>query len=191
MEILHAQKADRVCTPEYVCYAAYGSNMLRSRFLCYIKGLAPTENHKAHAGCRNPADPLLDRPALCTHPVVYAGTSSSWGVGGVAFLDWESNGARSPIRLWRVTRDQFEDICAMENGLEPGAIAIDFASLVQAGTKVAAPRIYGRAVYLGDVDGDPVVTFTWRERLVELSPPSERYAATIAAGLAEMGSAAG
>ena len=187
MEKLKVQKINRICTPEYVWYAAYGSNLHAARFLCYIRGLAPTENHKAHIGCRDRCDPAGDAAALCEHPVVYAGVKSSWGDGGVAFLDWEEEGSETVLRLWRVTREQFEDVCAMENGLAPGAVAIDFGRLCQHGTMVVSQQgWYGRAVYLGDVEGDPVVTFTWRDRRDDLFAPSERYAGVIRNGLTEL-----
>lgn len=186
MERLRISQVDRVCTPEFVWYAAYGSNLLWSRFRCYLKGEAPTENHRAHVGCRDSSDPTRDAAGVCDYPVVFAGEESSWGKGGVAFLDIETAG-ESQMRLWRVTREQFEDICAMENGLLPGAISLDFGALARRGTMIVSTMgWYGQAVYLGDFEGDPVVTFTWRERRLDLNQPSERYALVIKSGLAEM-----
>jgi hypothetical protein len=187
MENLSITTVDRICTPEFVWYAAYGSNLLRSRFLCYIKGTAPTENHRAHAGCRDSSDPVGHAIAQCEYPVVYAGERSSWGEGGVAFLDIDGDGSTTPLRLWRVTREQFEDVCAMENGLLPGAVTIDFGALCKRGTMdVSGSGWYGLGVYLGDFEGDPVVTFTWRERRTDLNGPSERYAGVIRDGLLDM-----
>ncbi|MFM9872220.1 MAG: hypothetical protein ACKVQS_02000 [Fimbriimonadaceae bacterium] len=187
MENLSITKVKRICTPEYVWYAAYGSNLLRSRFLCYINGLAPTENHRAHAGCRDSSDPVWDLAARCEYPVVFAGERSSWGEGGVAFLDVEGSGVETPLRLWKVTREQFEDVCAMENGLLPGAVTIDFGSLCSRGTMVVAEQgWYGLGAFLGDFEGDPVVTFTWQDRRIDLNNPSERYAGVISEGKVEI-----
>lgn len=174
--------------PTQVWYAGYGSNLLRSRFLCYIQGGAPTEHHQPHIGCRDNAEPLEDRILSCPYPVVYAGQSSSWGTGGVAFLDINDELTVSPLRLWRITREQFEDVCAMENAQLPGAIQIDWISLLSNGTAIVANfGWYRQAVYLGEIDGAPVVTFTWPEPRQDLSPPSERYAQVIADGLRECG----
>jgi len=174
--------------PEFVWYAAYGSNLFRSRFLCYIKGNAPTENHKPHIGCRDNSDPTDDIIATCEYPVVYAGSTSSWGDGGVAFLEVAGSHPETPLRLWRVTREQFEDICAMENGLLPGEIEFDWFTLLKNGTMLVTERgWYRQSVYLGNVQGDPVVAFTWAESRLDINSPSQRYSQIIADGLAEVG----
>lgn len=187
MNLTISQKPDPQI-PEYVWYAAYGSNLFKSRFLCYIKGAAPTENHAPHPGCRDDSDPTDDMIVTCGYPVVYAGSTSSWGEGGVAFLEIAGSHPQTPLRLWRVTREQFEDICAMENGLQPGEIQLDWLTLQKQGTMFVADRgWYRQAVYLGDVQGIPVVTFTWAESRVDLNPPSKSYAQVIANGFAESG----
>ena len=58
-----------------VWYAAYGSNCDRERFGWYLRE------------CTDTSGPLDDRPYVLPHARRFAGSSSRWEGGGVAFLD--------------------------------------------------------------------------------------------------------
>ncbi len=150
---------------EYVWYAAYGSNLLRERFMCYIKGGRFRLGGSTAPGCADSEDPVSDEPFVIRHPVYFAGRSASWGNSGVAFLDVSGKnepGAMTYGRIWKVTAGQFECIHSQEGDM------------------------YGREVFLGNhSDGCRILTFTSTHGIKE-SKPSPEYVRTIADGLREI-----
>ncbi|MEO7752218.1 MAG: histone deacetylase, partial [Terracoccus sp.] len=71
---------------EHVWYAAYGSNLSRSRFVHYLSGGRPPGASRTYAGARDPRDPLGDVPLTLDGQVYFAWESPTWG-GGIAFYD--------------------------------------------------------------------------------------------------------
>jgi hypothetical protein len=61
-----------------VWYAGYGSNLLRKRFDCYIKGGKPDGSTKTYPGCRDKTDPRDDRPVTLRHDFFFADHSDTW-----------------------------------------------------------------------------------------------------------------
>jgi hypothetical protein len=154
--------------PEYVWYAGYGSNLSRERFLCYIRGGKPRFGRKIHAGARSTGLPAEDRSLAIKHRLYFAlpepsTATENWGPGGVAFIDPEPDEEATTVcRLWRITREQYEDLKSQEGRVW-----------------------YAAEVELAEVDGISVMTVTHKQRLRNELPPSAAYLKTIAVGLQE------
>lgn len=164
---------------ELVWYAAYGSNLSRARFDYYLRGGKPRGASHAYPGCRDSSAPLDDRAGEIALEFGFGGTSRTWG-GGVALVDPDSvRVARA--RLYLITVDQFADVVAQENWLEPGSV-----SLLEMHDEldIGDGRMYGLVLAVGELDGHPVVTFTQRRR-TPASKPSIAYLRHIAVGLNE------
>jgi len=89
--------------------------------------------------------------------------------------------------MYRITSQQFDDVAAQENGLSPGDLSVDVDALVTDGGQNISDRWYGRGLYLGDVDGCAVVTFTAKVNVEPVTSPSSAYVAVVAKGLLECG----
>lgn len=138
---------------DYVWYASYGSNLSEERFRCYIKGGICSSNGVRYNGCTDKSD-WIDTQTRWINGRVYFGNSSrSWGGKGVAFFD-ENGKNRIPMKLYKITRDQFEDVKIQEG---PSA------------------NWYGRTVFLGlDDDGCEIYTLT-SEELRPVNEPAPEY----------------
>ena len=171
-----------------VWYASYGSNIAPDRFALYIDGgsLEGVADKAAHRGARDASAPMATALDRVPHRLVFAGRSSRWG-GSPAFLHLEHGSGSAIIRRWLVTAEQFEDVAAQENGMEPGSLTIDIEALVTAGVVDITDRWYGKALCLGQVDGHPVVTFTGTRAGLESGPPSASYLGTIVGGMVHGG----
>lgn len=168
-----------------VWYAAYGSNLLRRRFLHYLEGGAFAEDQPAHVGARNARPPRADHTTAVAGSVVFAGQFRRWGSGGAAFYD-PTRPATAIVRLWSITAEQFADVAAQECGLPPGAVDIDLAELAERRELVVSSRSYGRVLWLGRRQGHPMVTVTAPE-VGALCAPSPRYLEVMRLGLVEAG----
>ncbi len=156
-----------------VWYVGYGSNLSSSRFGRYV------------ARCRDTAPPRRWEAVEVPHRLLFARESSTWGGGGVAFLDpAPTPGARTRGRAWLVTLDQFADVLAQECGLPVGSVEVP---ALDGGLVVAHPdHWYGCVVPLGPLDGWPMVTFTDEGAAgLVAGAPGPAYRAVIAEGLAE------
>jgi cation transport regulator ChaC len=162
---------------ELVWYAAYGSNLSRARFECYLRGGTPDGATHRFPGCRDPSDPRDDRPYELGAELVFGGTSQTWG-GGVAFVV-PSDSATAKARLYLVTLEQFADVVAQENWLECGVIALEppYAAEI-------ADCLYGVVVPVGSLEGNPILTVT-QVTHTQASPPTIAYLRHIAVGLRE------
>jgi len=129
----------------YVWYACYGSNLSRSRFMRYIRG------------CADVTPPVCERAFEIPYRLVFAGASSWWDGGGVAFLDADTAG-ETRAKLYKITAAQFAEVQRKEGTL------------------------YTRRLSLGMVEGLPVYSFTC-EQLPPRSLPGIRYVDTILSGL--------
>ena len=136
-----------------VWYAAYGSNLSRDRFLCYIRGEACAENGKHYSGCSIKSLPEEEGCGWFPGELYFANSSISWDGKGVAFYDPYGKG-ETFMRLYRITRGQLQDIQKQE-GL--------------------SARWYGRIVTLGiQKDGIPICTLTSEHRNSR-NLPSDKY----------------
>lgn len=173
---------------EAVWYAAYGSNLDRARFHCYVAGGRPAGATRTYPGCRDRTPPRRESAADVGHGLYFAGSSSVWG-GAVAFVE-VSAAAPTPthVRLYLLTWEQFGEVHAQDNrgGSTDGALPT-IATLRSESAVVVGSGWYDTVVHLGDHDGLPVLTFTASDRAVvgDAAAPTDAYAATMARGLAD------
>lgn len=170
---------------ERVWYASYGSNLLRERFVRYLVGgrYGPARESSDHAGARDPALPGGDTAEIVGHQLRFGQESRRWG-GAVAFVDPEPGSGRAHVRLWDVSAEQFADVAAQENGLDPGGLHVDLDELARRGRIDTGGRWYGTALWCGERDGRPIVTFTCPEVFPPAAPGAD-YLTAIVRGLIE------
>jgi hypothetical protein len=152
-----------------IWYAAYGSNLSRARFDVYLRGGTPEGATHHYPGCRDLSAPLDDRTFEIDLQLAFGGTSQTWG-GGVAFV---RPGGTALARIYLITDEQFADVIAQENWLDPGSIGID-----------GGDYMYGVVPELGSLEGHAIRTITQAPDTM-LSPPSAAYLKHIADGLRE------
>lgn len=166
---------------DLVWYAAYGSNLSRTRFGYYLRGGTPEGAGHSYPGSRDRSDPIDDRPWEIQRELVFGGMSRTWG-GGVAFVDPDAE-IVTKARLYLITGEQFADVVAQENWLAPGTVSppvfVDSAESI-----VGAEHMYGLVLSLGSLDDRPVLTFT-QHRGTAVAAPSPAYLRHIADGLRE------
>ncbi|MEN2777377.1 hypothetical protein ABCY62_20355 [Acetivibrio clariflavus] len=147
---------------KYVWYACYGSNILKERFMHYIKGGECRFNGAHYNGCKDKSDPLDERPFAIPHKLYFGKKSHKWENGGVAFLDPERNDSMMTLgKIYKITYDQFMDIQKQEG-----------------------ESWYDKILCLGEVDGIPVKTFT-HSFVVYERKPCVKYINVIRLGLKE------
>lgn len=151
--------------PTRVWYASYGSNLSRDRFLTYLEGGKPEGSNTYHGGARDKSEPAGDIPIRFNGRMHFAYSSSRWGYGGVAFMDFDKAG-HALGRAYNITAEQFDDVVAQENGRSTVNATtppqkIDIMKAVKDGElDVNETSIYGRMIHIGDYEGAPVLTFT-------------------------------
>jgi hypothetical protein len=166
-----------------VWYVAYGSNLLWSRFQCYLEGGSPEGSRHSNPGARDPSPPVAVDPVEIAGRVVFAGEFAGWGGGGVAFFDPTAAGVTAG-KAHLVTLEQLDDVVAQENGFTPGT---DFGleSVLSGGELTIADARYETVLYVGTLMAHPMLTLTSRATDLASNAPSAAYLWTIAAGLRE------
>lgn len=168
---------------DLVWYVAYGSNLCAARLACYLDGGTPVGGRRATIGARDPSPPRDWRRVSLPHPLWFGGPSRTWR-GGPAFLDVDRAGG-AVGRAWLISREQFADVLAQENGRPPGTVDLDEPHLRAGGVALhGAP--YGRVVALPVLDDRPCVTVTYVERPAGRAP-DPAYLDLVHAGLVECG----
>lgn len=167
-----------------VWYAAYGSNMSAERLGCYLTGGCPPGATRTYPGARDRSLPTDVRPLELAGSVYFAWASATWG-GGIAFYDPHGPGS-SVGRGYRLTDGQLSDLLEQEMHREPG-LDHDLAELLTEGTTTVGDGRYESLHVVGELDGEPVVTFTSPEGLhdADHNEPSAAYLGTMAHGLGE------
>ena len=99
---------------EYVWYVSYGSNMLKERFMCHIKG-GSFEGSRYRQACSDATPPLAVKTFEIQYDMYFGNTSGSWQNCGVSFLDVSKKGHALGV-AYLITKDQFRHVCAEENG---------------------------------------------------------------------------
>lgn len=153
-------------------YAAYGSNTDEERFRRYL------------AGCRVPTEPADSRPFVLDLPLYFAGTTTGWGHGGVAFV----GPARDPepttlARAWLLPVARIAEVGAQENRLPLDAACLDLDTVAAAGTLSVHDGWYDAWVSCGVLDDLPVVTLTSSTAREPRNAPSRAYVEVVARGL--------
>lgn len=146
----------------YLIYAAYGSNLLKERFMVYIKG-GYFEGIE-YTGCSDKTEPISLGWMYVPHRLYFAKKSSRWDNKGVAFLSCQleqNKDLHAVVRLWRISEKQFECLKKQEGSVW-----------------------YHKELELGERDGLIIKTISgcWKN---EINPPSERYLEVIKKGLKE------
>lgn len=168
---------------EEVWYAAYGSNLLRARFLTYLHGGRPQGAVREMTGARDRREPREDRPITLPGRLVFGWESLTWG-GGIAFYDPDRPGP-TLARAYRITVEQFSDLAAQEMHRPPGG-RIDLAPLVRDGRLELGPGRYEMVHLVSTLEDLPVLTISaarWSD--IPPNPPGAIYRETMARGLAE------
>ncbi|KAL5749051.1 hypothetical protein ACOSP7_026090 [Xanthoceras sorbifolium] len=186
-----------------IWYATFGSNMWKSRFLCYIEGGQVEGMKKACSGSmdRNPPKEILWK--TFPHRLFFGRESTStWGTGGVAFLNPESNSEdRTFMCLYRITLEQFNDVLLQENALscDKSSPLFDMTDLNSLTTKKSITLDalkkgwYRNIVYLGKERDIPIVTMTcphtdaesFKSGKLPIRAPPVEYANALITGLVE------
>lgn len=166
---------------EHVWYAAYGSNLSPERLGCYISGGRPAGARRTYPGCRDTTPPSEYRPIQLPGAVLFGADSPVWG-GGVAFYDPAATGP-SLATAYHLTADQFADVWSQERH-RPVGTALALTEVLSASEWAGGAGWYDRIVLAGEIDGEPLLTFTFpADAHPRLKPPSPAYAATIERGL--------
>lgn len=166
-------------------YAAYGSNLWRTRFEAYLGGKPIPGGEWREAGCRDPRPPRDERARFLPHACAFAGHNHRWH-GGTALLDHRRDDASQTLgRLWLIGRDQFADLVRQANRAPD--LDLDLDTALAEGAWQADDLHYGRIQRLEDFEGRPVLTITSPEPRATwpLAPPSRAYLFTLACGLVE------
>ena len=146
-----------------VWYVAYGSNLLRERFMIYINGGRFKANGKPYDGCKNKTPPIKDKPYLLPYELYFGNESPSWDMKGVAFIDANKEGITLG-RAYLITEEQFLEIQSQEG---------------------CSDKWYGHIVKIAnDSENIPYNSFTSKKRNLE-NNPSEKYLKIFHMGLCE------
>lgn len=166
---------------ELIWYAAYGTNLDRSRLGCYLEGGTPPGGARSTPGARDPRPPRGDRAVHLPGSVYFAWNSHTWG-GGVAFLD-PTAADTSPGRAYLLTHAQFSDVVAQEMHRAPG-VDLDLAVLGGHRSWAFGDGRYETLHVVDEIDGSPVVTFTAPATApLDYRAPSAAYLSLMGRGL--------
>lgn len=153
-------------------YAAYGSNTDEARFRRYL------------ASCTQPAEPSDSRAYVIDLPLYFAGTSTRWGDGGVAFASIERDEVPSTLaRAWLLPVDRIAEVGAQENRGTVADARLDLDVVVRDGIVPTFDGWYDAWVACGTLDDIPVVTLTSSSPRTPVTPPPRAYAEVVARGL--------
>ena len=175
-----------------VWYVSYGSNMHRDRLACYLQGGRPPGAFVTYPGARNSAPPLAEMGIELPGSIYFAGSSTVWGGGGMAFYDHHVPGP-TPAKAYLITAQQFADVADQEmnrppssdNPLETLACELPVGSAHSVG-----PGGYETLLVLDRADSIPMVTFTapHGSDAVTHTIPGEPYLTMLRLGVDEVSS---
>ena len=147
---------------KHVWYACYGSNLLKERFMYYIKGGVCKFNEKEYASCSDESAPLDDRPINIPYKLYFGNSSKIWKDGGVAFLEPKINDNETTLgRMYLITEEQFHEINVQE-----GLVWYDLI------------------LSLGELNEIPIKTFTHSSMFTK-KLPVQKYLKVIEKGISE------
>jgi hypothetical protein len=173
--------------PSQVWYVAYGSNLARARFCCYLQGGRPEGGAREYDGCRDRNEPRDVASVEVPGGLLFAGRSMVWG-GGMAFYDHADAGPLS-ARAYLITAEQFADVAAQEMRRPPGGeFAVELTGLLPEVKSIVTTGsgMYETIVRLGERHGAPMFTITHHDVTnLPLAAPSGRYLRWVARGLRE------
>lgn len=182
--MLVGEMTSMMTQPSLVWYVGYGSNMCADRLRCYLAGGVPRGARRGYSGCRDRRAPLRSTGYRPAGGVYFATESAVWG-GGRAFYDPELPGPAA-ARAYLITARQFADIASQEMYRPTGA-DLDLTAVLASGRVELGAGRYETLLYVGDLDGYPLLTFTahWHASDVCPTAPSAPYLRMLIAGLRE------
>jgi hypothetical protein len=142
---------------EPLWYVAYGSNLFRERFACYLSGGRPRGGARHYTGCRDPRPARAEQAVTMPGGIYFGHTSLTWG-GGMAFYDPALPG-RAAARAYLLTRRQFCDVVSQEMRRDVG-VDHDLSEAVAHGRQSLGPGRYETVLKVGERAGHPMLTFT-------------------------------
>ncbi|AXT62295.1 hypothetical protein D1816_18645 [Aquimarina sp. AD10] len=172
---------------KHIWYASYGSNILESRFHCYIRGGQPIGSKKNYKGCSDKTLPKANEEIYINSELYFAKRSKSWNSCGVGFINTKfSDDIQTFGRMYLITSEQYIEIVKQETNHQ-GELLIDFKKAKEKGSLIFKEKSwYGNLLYLGEQNDNSIFTFTNEKNLIkEINPPSEEYLLTIINGLKE------
>ena len=98
----------------HVWYVSYGSNMLKERFMCYIKG-GSFMGSRYREPCRDTTLPKVVKTVEVPYDMYFGNKSGSWENGGVSFIDTSKEGNALGV-AYLITEEQFKHVMEQENG---------------------------------------------------------------------------
>ncbi|KAK8934000.1 Histone deacetylase 5 [Platanthera zijinensis] len=186
-----------------VWYGSYGSNMYRARFLCYIEGGKVEGMSEPSLGARDKSSPKDVKWKSVPHRLFFARShSNAWGDGGAAFLNPESStNDKTYMRCYRITLEQFNDVLIQENlnykSFESPLVDSHDMEFLVKNRSICVESIkggwYSNVLYLGELDGIPILTMTcpasdfekYRRGELPACAPAKGYENIILKGLVE------
>jgi len=176
--------------PKKIWYASYGSNLLRERFLSYIRGGRPPGAKFVQVGCSDPTPPSHDHGIMIHHGLYFAEESGNWENAGVAFIDTIRDSAEKTLgRMYLISTDQFKEVVLQENGYRRMNVdlGMDLEKTLQDGSTELREGLYRTLLCLGEEGGYPIFTFTAGEKMAAapLNAPGPLYLTIIIRGLKE------
>ncbi|KAM1982212.1 hypothetical protein ACFX15_038597 [Malus domestica] len=187
-----------------IWYASFGSNLCLERFLCYIKGGQMEGMKTPFPGCADKTPPKEIVWKTFPRRLFFGRESThTWGPGGVAFLNPESNiQDKAYMCLYRITLEQFNDVLVQENvvSFPVNSPLFDLTGLDSV-TREEPHSLqvhlkecwYSNVVYLGKEHDIAILTMTctksemdgYKSGELPLCAPAKNYVNTIARGLVE------
>jgi hypothetical protein len=169
----------RLTTEHRVWYVAYGSNLHRARFNCYIAGGRPRGAGRTYLGCRDQSPPRKDVGIRLAGGLTFAGNSRVW-TGGMAFYHPHADG-HVAARAYLLTFGQLSDVVAQEIRRPVGSnLSLGGASRQWAMNS----QTYETLLRLEDFEGLPMFTIT-SLRKTDATAPSAPYLRVVLDGLGE------
>ncbi|XP_059641300.1 histone deacetylase 5-like [Cornus florida] len=184
-----------------VWYASFGSNMNKSRFLCYLQGGQVEGMRKPCFGSSDKSSPKESLWKTVPHRLFFGRDhTSAWGPGGVAFLHPESNiNDKAHLCLYRITLEQFNDVLLQENvpSYDMRSPLFDLTALNSIAKKqyISVEAVkrgwYNNVIYMGKENDIPILTMTctladtksFETGKLPLHAPNKDYADTLVKGL--------
>jgi hypothetical protein len=171
---------------EFIWYASYGSNILEQRFLCYIQGGRPVGSTKTYSGSSDKTPPLRKEQIIINMELYFAGSSSVWDNGGIAYIAPSLNSSFKTLgRMYLISKQQFLDLLNQE-AFNLKSIPINFNKAISDKSLIFdSNSLYNTIIFLGMKDGFPIFTLTAKGKVHEANKPSESYLKIIIKGLKE------
>lgn len=177
----------------YVWYVAFGSNLSSERFLVYILGGSAKGRQYHQPGSSDHTLPTESRSIEVPYSLYFSGNSLVWD-GAVAFLTHTTGANPAKVRAYRIKLGQFWDVIHQENHWQakPTPIALDVlraqgSAVVESPDKTNgnATGQYAKVLYLGELDGAPLLSATIPTPHAKALKPSAAYLQMLGRGLRE------